>query len=295
MPTVRHDLQKGPALRKEGGVLFLGLKPIVGSSHSRVDKQNSSVLTRFIYHLLLSEIKTDRTMKHIQLSLFGLLASSFILSGCGNIDIVKRRHMPGYHVEVNKNMKYEKAAKDDTQVAQAEQQHESAEVRDTQVTEMAAVEEVITASAEPSIPVIADKKKQPTKLEDKKVTLADFTSFDFLHELKTTKHALKTAAPAGDTHWMAWVAFGAGLGAAFFGLIGLIVAFFGVPLWWLAIIFGAAAIVFAILHSKKGYSGERFRKLGLLFGIIGAGLGVVGMIIWIIGVAGGFGRGRYWR
>jgi hypothetical protein len=92
---------------------------------------------------------------------------------------------------------------------------------------------------------------------------------------------------------MAWVSFGTGLGASFFGLIGFIVAFFGITLWPLAILLGAAAITFAILHSKGGYEGERFRKLGLLFGIIGAGLGTLGMIIWIVWAVGGFG-GRYW-
>ena len=76
----------------------------------------------------------------------------------------------------------------------------------------------------------------------------------------------------------------------------LIAAFFAVPLWPLAILLGAAAITFAIIHKAKGYSGERFRKLGLLFGIIGAGLGLIAIIIWIIGIAGVFGNaGLYGR
>ena len=65
-----------------------------------------------------------------------------------------------------------------------------------------------------------------------------------------------------------------------FAFIALIVAFFGYALWPTAILLGVAAIVFAIINKKKGWSGEKMRKLGLLFGIIGAGVGLLAMIVW---------------
>jgi len=222
-------------------------------------------------------------MKNLQLSLFGLLASVFILSGCGNIDIVKRRHMPGYHVEVNKKMKQEKPATDDAQVARAEQQFESIEQRDAILADHEQEQETLTASAEVKSPAILKAERKTVRKEalDKAV---EKTMTNFRHELAATKSALKPS-PAGDTHWMAWVAFGTGIGAAFFGFMGVILAIFGFALWAPAIAFGVTAIVFAIIHANKGYGGEKFRRLGLLFGIIGASLGVIGLIIWAIRIA----------
>jgi preprotein translocase subunit SecG len=225
-------------------------------------------------------------MKNFQLSLFGLLASVFVLSGCGNIDIVKRRHMPGYHVEVIKKMKHEKPAADDAQIARAEQQFESIEQREAILAEQEAEQETLTASAEVKSPVLLKAERKAVRKEALDNAI-DKTMTSFRHELAGSKAALKPALNR-NTHWMAWVSFGAGLAAMLFGFIGLIVAFFGVTMWWLAILFGVTAIVFAIIHSKNNYQGETFRRLGLLFGIIGASLGLVGMLIWILRVVGVF-------
>lgn len=238
--------------------------------------------------------KKNVMMKNMMKPLvFGLFATAFVFSGCGNVDIVKRRHMPGYHIEVNKKVKHDKAAPEAAESAVVSKKIESIEVRDAHLNESILAEEALTASAAPVVgaavetPAAAKASKESASPEKRNF----ISQFDFKHQLNQTKNALKAAAPAGNTHWMAWVAFGAGLGAAFFGLIGLIVAFFGIPLWWLAILLGITAIVFAIIHSKNNYSGERFRKLGLLFGIIGAGLGIIGMIIYIVWAVGGFGVG----
>jgi hypothetical protein len=227
------------------------------------------------------------TMKNIQRSLIGLLASVFILSGCGNIDIVKRRHMPGYHVEVNKKSKHEKAAKDDAQVARAEQQFESIGQREATLVSEETEQEILSASAAPNALEVVNLKPRPTEREVFDSAM-ERTMVNFKHDLAATKAALRPTAVNTNTHWMAWVSFGAGLAATLFGFIGLIVAFFGIPMWWLAILFGVTAIVFAIIHSKNNYQGATFRRLGLLFGIIGAGLGIIGMLIWILRVAGVF-------
>lgn len=225
----------------------------------------------------------------------GLMASVIMFSSCGNVEIVKRRHMPGYHVSINKNVKHEKPAKETAETAKADESVGSMDIRNAQIKNDIEIEPTLTASSvsTASIPSVNVSKKE-TISSNQKTKWNDFSSFDFKQDLAKTKNALKSSAPVGDTHWMAWVSFGTGLGASFFGLISLIVAFFAVSLWPLAILLGAAAITFAIIHKAKGYSGDRFRKLGLLFGIIGAGLGFIAMIIWIMGVAGVFGRGRYW-
>ncbi len=223
------------------------------------------------------------------------MASAVMFSSCGNVEIVKRRHMPGYHVSVNKNVKHEKPAKETAETAKADESVGTMDIRDAQIKNNIEIEPSLTASSASTAsiaPVNVSKKEVITSKQ--KTKWNDFSSFDFKQDLAKTKNALKPSAPVGDTHWMAWVSFGTGLGASFFGLIAIIVAFFAVSLWPLAILLGAAAITFAIIHKVKGYSGERFRKLGMLFGIIGAGLGLIAMIIWIMGIAGVFGTNRYW-
>lgn len=242
------------------------------------------------HFLILSGTINFRIMKHLQRSLLGLLFTTFILTGCGNIDIVKRRHMPGYHVELNRNVKQAKPAKEDVGVASAKQDLETAEVRQPQVVTAAIEQEVVTASAAPmatSTPV-AKPKASNSSSSTATTTALDRGMEFFKHELAATRTALKPSPVNRNTHWMAWVAFGAGLASTLFGFIGLIVAFFGIPMWWLAILFGITAIVFAIIHSKNNYQGETFRRLGLLFGIIGASLGLIGLIIWALRTAAVF-------
>ena len=225
----------------------------------------------------------------------GLMASVIMFSSCGNVEIVKRRHMPGYHVSVNKAVKHEKPAKESAEIAKTNESIESIDIRDAQLKNDDEFQETLTASSVSSSSFASvNVAPKSTSASKQKTKWNDFSSFDFKQDLAKTKNALNSSAPVSDTHWMAWVSFGTGLGASFFGLISLIVAFFAVSLWPLAILLGAAAITFAIIHKVKGYSGDRFRKLGLLFGIIGAGLGFIAMLIWIMGIAGVFGRGRYW-
>jgi len=223
---------------------------------------------------------------------FGLMASAIMFSGCGNLEIVKRRHMPGYHVSVNKDVKHEKPAKESAETAKADETIGAMDIRDVRVKNTTTeTEATLSASSVSSVPYsavnVAPKAATVAKQQTK---WKDFSSFDFKQDLAKTKTAINSA-PGSNTHWMAWVSFGTGLGASFFGLISLIVAFFAVSLWPLAILLGAAAITFAIIHKAKGYPGERFSKLGLLFGIIGASLGFIAMLIWILRVAGVFGAG----
>ena len=221
----------------------------------------------------------------------GLIASVIMFSSCGNVEIVKRRHMPGYHVSVNKAVKHEKPAKESAEIAKTNESIESIDIRDAQLKNDDEFQETLTASSVSSSSFASvNVAPKSTSASKQKTKWNDFSSFDFKQDLAKTKNAINSA-PGSNTHWMAWVSFGTGIGAAFFGLISLIVAFFAVSLWPLAILLGAAAITFAIIHKAKGYTGERFSKLGLLFGIIGASLGFIAMLIWILRVAGVFGSG----
>jgi hypothetical protein len=225
-------------------------------------------------------------MRNIRLSVLGMLASVFILSGCGNVDIVKRRHMPGYHVEVAKKAKTPRAVNEDLETASVPTTMETVAARDARLDAREAEQDVLIAAAAPTAAEFAKVERKAARKEavdralDKVVT-------DFKHDLAVTRNALKPAVNT-NTHWMAWVAFGAGIASAVFGFLGLILAFFGFSVWAAAITFGIAAIVFAIIHSKNNYQGATFRRIGLIIGIVGASLGIIGMLIWILRVAGVF-------
>lgn len=227
--------------------------------------------------------------------LIAIFMMGVMFSSCGNIDIIKRKYRPGFHVDVSKKRQKVKAA----------EESEVADSRDVEQLETIEPRPIQQAKIEEETPMTADAgetapmTRQQEKREKMKEALRsdEFQEMGFKQQMRVIQNKLiKPDAPAGgNAHWMAWVSFGTGIGASAFGLIGLIVAFFGVTIWPLAIVLGVAAIVFAILHSKGNYAGERYRKLGLLFGIIGAGLGVLGMIIWIVWAVGGFGGPNWWR
>lgn len=246
--------------------------------------------------------------KTVQLQvLIAVLAAGMMFSSCGNIDIIKRKYRPGFHVDITKKRQKTQVAEQ----AEVADVRKAEEIKTTESNTLSAAdvdEEIMfTADVAEATPAI-EKEAKPLELQkEKKVKMKEvlrseeFENMTFARQMRTIQNSLLGAKPspaAGDTHWMAWVSFGTGIGAAAFGLISLIVAFFWIALWPTAIVLGAAAIVFALIHKKKGYAGERFRKLGFLFGLIGAGLGLVAMIIWIVAIAtGAFGarRGRYYR
>lgn len=225
-------------------------------------------------------------MRNFRLSVLGLLASVFIMSGCGNLDIVKRRHMPGYHVEVTKKAKTPRPDGEPIDMAAGRTEMESAETRVAKLAAMELGQDALMASVAPTSAEFSKLEKKAERKEaiDRAI---EQTVTSFKHDLAATRNAFKPSVNT-NTHWMAWVAFGAGIGSAFFGFLGIILAFFGIGLWAAAITFGVAAIVFAIIHSKNNYQGASFRRIGLILGIVGASLGIIGMLIWILRLAAVF-------
>lgn len=219
--------------------------------------------------------------KRIQIhALIAVMAAGLMFSSCGNIDIVKRKYRPGFHVDVSKKRQktkvVEESATADSRKSKKEQAMDPKQVKSVPVKP----DNSLTADVEYVRPL--SRKQAKAKVKDV-VRTKEFEDLTFKGQMRTIKNTLIGApSPASDTHWMAWVSFGTGVGSSGFALIALIVAFFGISLWPLALTLGIVAIVFAIIHAKKGYSGERFRKLGLLFGIIGAGVALLAMIFWIL-------------
>lgn len=222
----------------------------------------------------------------LRATLFALCA--VFMASCGNVNIVKRTYRPGYHIDVVKK-RDRKVESGENELAKTKeiqkhkdvsvsvvQSYETPQERESKPDLMAsASKDVISAPR-----VIQQKVKSKTEKRQYKLS-------DFVWSAKKKKSYKKPMFTSSD-HWSAWVAFFAGAASLMFAFIALIVAFFGYALWPVAIVFGVAAIVFAILNKKNGWSGEKMRKLGLLFGIIGAGVALLAMIFWILRVASVF-------
>lgn len=202
------------------------------------------------------------------------------MASCANISITKRTHRPGYHIDVVKNND-RKVEHDDQGVAKdaAERPTKNLEEMHTKSASIDTEHEnqsTILASTTTATPIVSGNSsivENPTEREYKRS--------DFRWTAKKKK-SYKKPMFSSDDHWSAWVAFFTGAASLMFAFIALIVAFFGIAVWPAAIVFGVAAIVFAIINKKNGWSGEKMRKLGLLFGIIGAGVGLIATIIWAI-------------
>lgn len=222
----------------------------------------------------MSNIKT----KIQQLSLFALCALT--LASCADLDIVKRRYRPGYHIDFTKKkdkpQPSETTAKVDKPVAAPENRIGSKEVILSHPKPEA---ELTTASTSPALPVVEKHENRSTRIkaEDRKIKRSDFR----WSAKKKKRHAKKPMFTSSD-HWSAWVSFFTGAAGATFGIIAFIVAFFGIAVWPAAIVFGVAAIVFAVINIKNGWSGQEMRRWGMILGIVGAGLGVLSIIIWAI-------------
>ena len=225
-----------------------------------------------------NQYQNNMKTKLLRTSLFALC--TLVLASCGNINIVKRTYRPGYHIDMVKK-KDRKVEAGDNQITKSNETKKQKEVAESvsQAYEIADIPEAkpdIMASLVKSVaPVTATTQPNvDSKRETRKYKLSDFRWSE------KKKKSYKKPMFSSSDHWSAWVAFFAGAASLMFAFIALIVAFFGYALWPTAIVFGVAAIVFAILNKKKGWSGEKMRKLGLLFGIIGAGVGLLAMLLW---------------
>lgn len=211
-----------------------------------------------------------------KLSLFALCA--LMLASCADIDIVKRRYRPGYHIDITKKKEQPKPGEATAKVEKPRSKAQKQIVsKPVQIAEPQPSSDLALATTQ-QVPVeMKRERKDRTAKTERKVKRSDFR----WTAKKKKKHAKKPMFTSSD-HWSAWVAFFTGAAGATFGIIGLIVAFFGIAIWPLALVFSAAAIVFSIIHMKNSWSGTDMRKWGFILGLIGAGLAIIAIIIWAI-------------
>lgn len=218
--------------------------------------------------------KTNTSLQ--KLSLFALCA--IMLASCADIDIVKRRYRPGYHIDITKKKEQPKPGQATAKVEKSESKAQKQIVsKPIQIADPQPSSELALANVgQPMVQIQKNSEELSAKAE-RKVQRSDFR----WSAKKKKKHPKKPMFTSSD-HWSAWVAFFTGAAGATFGIIGFIVAFFGIAVWPMAIVFGAAAIVFSIIHMKNDWSGKDMRKWGFILGLVGAGLGLLSLIIWAI-------------
>ncbi|MFM1876183.1 MAG: hypothetical protein RL266_1920 [Bacteroidota bacterium] len=225
--------------------------------------------------------------QRIQLqALIAVLAAGMMFSSCGNIDIVKRRYRPGFHMDVSQ--KRQKVKVEEASTAANDRKADkttSVELKEAQLTAPQITEEMTASnSATPSAftAVKETRENLQTALHS-----PDFNGLSFERKMDRIKReVLKPTPSAANLEWMKWVSFGTGIGSLAFGAMAVIFAILTVVFWtsfvWgaavLALLLGAAAITFSILYKKNNGTDPKAR-LGFIFGIIGAGLAVLAIIL----------------
>lgn len=220
-------------------------------------------------------------------ALIAILSVGMMFSSCGNIDIVKRKYRPGFHVDISK--KRDKRQVADASEAKDSRKAESAKAMESKKAsvEVAQVDDNLSAStnAAPASPMVA--VKEINKNVKQELRSRDFKGLSFDRKMDRIKREVfSPKAPVANLEWMKWVSFGTGIGSLAFGAMALIFAFltavFFTGFVWgaavLAILLGAAAITFSLIYKKNNGTDPKAR-LGFVFGIIGAGLGVLAIIV----------------
>jgi hypothetical protein len=219
-------------------------------------------------------------------AMMAVFAAGLMFSSCGNIDIIKRKYRPCFHVDISKKREKVEVAED---VAVADTR-KSEEINRVEVAEPKALgsheDLVLTVDASQARPQSVQAEKRETMKQV--VHSKEFKEMTFDERMKTIRREVlkPNSAPVAGTDWMKWVCFGTGIGSLAFGALALIfailtVVFFSSFVWGaavLAILLGGTAVTFSILH-KKNNGADSQSKLGFIFGIIGAGLGLLAIIL----------------
>jgi len=226
--------------------------------------------------------------RKIQLqALFAVLVAGLMFSSCGNVDIVKRKYRPGFHVDISKKRQKTKIVEASaTADARKAEKIKAVEVKKAEVaTQEISDELTASADATPASPFSA--VKEVNRNMKKELHSPDFKGLSFDRKMDRIKReVLGPKAPVANLEWMKWVSFGTGIGSLVFGALALTFAFLAAVFFtgfvWgaavLAIFLGAAAITFSVIYKKNNGTGSQSR-LGFIFGIIGAGLGLLAIIV----------------
>jgi len=221
-------------------------------------------------------------------ALFAVLAATLMFSSCGNIDIVKRKYRPGFHVDISKKREKTNVSEASVQVdARKSEKLKAAEAREATVNKAPLAEEPLSASTDETVVYTSNAQKKDNLKNTFRTP--EFQNLTFDRKMKVIEREVFKPTSAVRTEWMKWVSFGTGIGSLVFGALALLfsiltIAFVSSFVWGaivLAMLLGAAAITFSILYKNQNGTDPKAR-LGFIFGIIGAGLAVLAIIFWAI-------------
>ncbi len=231
-------------------------------------------------------------MKNNVLSLIGIaVVISFLLASCGSVEITKRRHLPGYHVDLGHKHQQPRAA---TVAASAERSADMAAMEPTghtAVLPQAAAEPVLTALPYEASAAHLSGTAAPSRVEALTRThivepLADLRGEKIGRELRRSVFAEEGDEKHG---WSvsAIMSFGFGV-LAFILMFVAIVSMIGLGTLWflpaiLGFMFGLAALVTGAIGLRQtragGRKGRGFAIAGLISGIIGMVISLVSLLI----------------
>ncbi|MFM1876184.1 MAG: hypothetical protein RL266_1921 [Bacteroidota bacterium] len=229
-------------------------------------------------------------------SFIAILLAAFTFQSCGNIDIVKRRYRPGFHVELSTKQQ-DRRQINESDVAVGAEEKLVQEIEKTPETASATVISTdpiveFTASTQPTDGV----KVQPKKVGKQNVAEILFTPFTELKQEKLNGELRRAVFQSQEDEKHGWSVLGIvgmslgvlGLGLVATGLAFLVSFIFsgGIGFWWIfclvGLILGIAAMVTGILGMRETGRGEKrgrgFALAGMISGIVSLALGLIGLV-----------------
>lgn len=231
-----------------------------------------------------------------------IILSALVFQSCGNIDIVKRRYRPGFHVDISK--KKDQRSKAECTVSESEVALEKLDAKEAELpTEELQVENIKTEHEQIETLEASTETKPSfrTKLTFENVVIAPF------REARKTKldDSLRRAVfnkPEDEKYgWSTIAIVSTGLGVLGLGLVITAMIFLvsfifsgGIAFWWIfglaGLLVGIAGMVTGIVGMRQTGAGEKrgrgFALAGMISGIISLALGLIGlfwgMIYWLI-------------
>lgn len=235
-------------------------------------------------------------------SLWVLFALGALTSGCSNLEVTKRRHTPGYHVELGHKKKDVRQVSDKTDVAYR------AKILNSNTREAAGLSAAdgLSHSVERSEEVTVDAQmtsvsKQPpldileVNRAGQRVALADEFLLEPFWEIKREKIGKEfrsSVFPAEGDEKYGWsvvaiMSFGLGVVAFSMMFVAILWVITLGNLWFVpaivAILFGIAALITGAIGLRKtrsgGKKGRGFALAGLISGIVAMVIGLVSLVI----------------
>ena len=218
-----------------------------------------------------------------------LILSAILLQSCGNIDIVKRKHLPGFHVEMSKK---EQRKTSSISVERLDSELTKIESKPATLEEVAIPESELIVEAEvASFNLTADSKARSSKpvLKASELVLSPFK------ELKREKlnGELRRAVFNNDDEKHGWsilsmVCTGTSVAALAMIILGLVFLVMligggGFLYWWVfalvGMLLGIGGMVMGIVGLRQTRRGEKrgrgFALAGMIGGIVSLAAGII--------------------